>query len=107
MQFCLQNSLDNLRRWRESSIALDHTEDYDLPFLRSDDNNAPIPASNTVVTRTCVAQIYPGKNILVTQLCSRYRGIPLKQWTVKPRDMTPHYFEVDQSQDLLAIVQIS
>lgn len=104
-QFGLQTALENLRQWRESSVALDHTEDYELPYLDGD-GSARIPGSNTVVARTCVAQINPGRDLLVTQLRSRYRGIPPKQWSVKPEGVTPVYFEMDQSQDLLAVIQV-
>ncbi|EKM54223.1 uncharacterized protein PHACADRAFT_210040 [Phanerochaete carnosa HHB-10118-sp] len=105
-RFGLQVALENLRMWRESSIALDRTEDYELPY--PDGTLTRRPGSNTVVARTCVAQIIPGRDILVTQLQSRYRGIPPKQWIVKPPEMTPlSFIEMDQSQDLLVIVQSS
>lgn len=105
-RFGLQSALENLRMWRESSIVLDDTDDYELPY--SINRIARLPGSQTVVARTCVAQVSPGRELLITQLQSRYRGIPPKQWIVKPREMTPpSFFEMDHSQDLLVIVQSS
>lgn len=102
----LQSALDNLRKWRESSIALDQTDDYELPFTYATGAER-LPGSNTVVARTCVAQVHPQKDILITQLRSRYRGISPKQWTVKPRsESTPLFFEMDQAQDLFAVVEM-
>lgn len=87
-----QDALEKLRKWRsESSIALDATEEYELPYLRHGANR--LPGSNTVVARTCVAQVsLQSRDLLVTQMQSKYRNIPLKQWTMKSPGYSNRFF---------------
>ncbi|KIP10941.1 hypothetical protein PHLGIDRAFT_186576 [Phlebiopsis gigantea 11061_1 CR5-6] len=69
------NSLTRLRTWRSASVDLRKATNYDIPFVER--------FSETTVSR----------------------GIPFKQWRLENISVPIHWHEVDQSQDLLIIVE--
>lgn len=98
-QFELGTALNNLRLWRDAAVNFLDTTKYEVDFL---DSSSPdtAPHGESVVSRNILAQVKRDGTLLLTQLQSKLRGVPLQTWSIDIR-MQPHWFEFDYSQDLL------
>ena len=84
-----------------SSVDTSKATLYEVPFVE--------PAqqyTETVVHCSVMAQATSVNQLLFTQLHTNNRNVPAKHWKIDNLGISPRWFEIDHSQDLLVVADV-